>query len=61
MRTIYLYLTVEEGGPFDAAYAFFIFHFFHLFLQLSPSGCSENGRDHMLLYSHILTKKKTKI
>lgn len=55
VRVIYLYLAaaVEEEGPSIQHIRFSSFFLF--FLQLSPSGSSENGRDHMLLYSHILT------
>lgn len=60
MRVIYLYLTtaaaVEEGTSMQP-YAFLVLFFFFNSLQQSPSGNSKNGREHMLLYSHILTQK----
>lgn len=41
------------GGSF---HAFLIFLFFlFLLLQLSPSGSSENGRDHVLMCSHYIS------
>lgn len=57
VRVIYSYLTaaVEEEGHSIKHIQFSSFFLF--FLQLSPSGSSENGRDHVLLYSHILTQK----
>ena len=57
VRVIYLYLTaaVDEEGPSIKHIRFSSFFLF--FLQLNPSGSSENGRgSYGLVFSHLDTK-----